>query len=175
MRLCSLIPPNLSATARATYDAHPTPGVFGRRLIIAGCASPSGASPALLLVGELGLVQAWTSPAVFIRKLPRGLPIFEAMWPNSLTVGTDPGESNLARWAKYAHPKDVHVLAAAAAVSADGLVTFNMRLRHCYSPPGVEVARTGDALQRMRAALGGLGLAHQSELPTRDGPPRPED
>ncbi len=148
--------------------------------IIAGCASPSGASHALLLVGELGLVQAWTSPAVLmevrrnlIRKLPRGLPIFEAMWPNSLTVGTDPGESYLARWAKYAHPTDVHVLAAAAAVSADWLVTFNMR--HYYSPPGVEVARPGDALQRMRAALGVLGLARQCEPAHRDSPPPPDD
>ncbi len=107
-----------------------------------------------------------------IRKLPRELPIFEAMWPNSLTVGTDPGESNLARWAKYAHPKDVHVLAAAS-VSADWLVTINMR--HYYSPPGVEVARPSDALQRMRAALGGPGLARQCEPAPRDSPPQPDD
>lgn len=33
-------------------------------VIIAGSASPRGASHALLLIGALGLVQAWTSPGV---------------------------------------------------------------------------------------------------------------
>lgn len=89
------------------------------------------------------------------------------MWPKSLIVGADPDEADLERWAQYAHPKDAHVLAAAAGALADWLVTFNTR--HFYSPPGVKVGRPGEIWERMRAVLGGLALANPS------GPDHPGD
>lgn len=130
-------------------------------VVIAGSASPDGASHALFQVAELGLVEAWTSPGALtevrrnlLQKLPRGLPIFEALWPKSLQIGLDPDEQGTIRYADYAHVKDVHVAAAAIQAQANWLVTFNVR--HFYSPPGLIVVRPGDAVQRIRGAIGRL-------------------
>ena len=130
-------------------------------VIIAGSASPDGASHALFQVAELRLLEAWTSPLVLtevrrnlLQKLPRGLPIFEVLWPKSLQIGPDPSEQGMVRYADYAHAKDAHVVAAAIQAQADWLVTFNVR--HFYSPPGLIVLRPGDAVQRIRGSIGRL-------------------
>ena len=132
---------------------------FDADVIIAGSASPDGASHALLQVAELGLVDGWTSTLVLDevrrnlwQKLPRALPIFEALWPHCLHLGPDPDATDMQRVLAYAHGKDVHVVAAALRVPTHWLLTFNVR--HFYSPPGLVVLRPGEAIQRLRTLIG---------------------
>lgn len=134
---------------------------FDADVIIAGSASPDGASHALLQVAELRLIDGWTAPRVLEevrrnlrQKLPRALPVFDALWPHCLQIGPDPDTIEMKRVADYAHDKDRHVLAAALKIPTHWLLTFNGR--HFYSPPGLVVLRPQDAIQRLRTVIGDL-------------------
>ena len=121
-------------------------------------ASPDGAAHALLRVAEIGLVDAWTSPSVLtevrrnlVQKLPRGLPIFEELWPKCLQVAGEADPEDVGASEPYAYAKHVHVLAAAMRIQAHWLLTFS--LRHFYAPPDLVVLRPGDAVQTIRCAM----------------------
>jgi predicted nucleic acid-binding protein len=134
---------------------------FDADVIIAGSASPAGASHALLQIAELRLITGWTTPQVLDevrrnlrQKLPQVLPIFEVLWPRCLQMSSDPDHTDLDQVAEYAHVKDRHVVAAALQIPTHWLVTFNGR--HFYSPPGLVVLRPHDAIQRLRAVIDSL-------------------
>lgn len=137
-------------------------------VIIAGRTSPDGASHAILRMAESGLLEAWIGSTVLTEvcrnlflKWPRGLPIFEALWPPVLQIGPDPNDQDLTRYVAYAHQKDVDVLAGAFLAQTPWLVTF--KVRHFYSPPGLMVRRPGSAIERGRAGI------HQLANSAEDG------
>jgi len=88
----------------------------------------------LLRLSELTLIECVTSKQAIAEaernlaaKIPSALPAFGAIIDDDAVVTPDPGSSVRQRLAGQAHPKDIAILAAAVAVGADFLATFNVR------------------------------------------------
>ena len=132
-------------------------------VLFAGSASPTGASHIVLVLAELGIIEAIVSGQVrqqvernLIAKLPAALPAFRAVVDLCCRAVADPdpsASSGLAQ-AGLVHPKDAPILAAAIAHDCRWLVTFNVR----DSRPGerIRVATPGDFLEEARQRLAGM-------------------
>ena len=140
---------------------------FDSSALFSGIVSASGASRALLLLAELGLVSISVSEQVLAeteravaRKMPRALPdLREAIRATNLRIVRDPAAANAAAHAELiSHPAGVPILVAAMEVKTDYLVTLNRR--HFLDDPGVAVrsglriGTPGDALVWVRGVLG---------------------
>ena len=129
--------------------------------MIAGSASASGASFALLQLAELGLIKGYVSVQVLeecrrnlAEKLPDAIVPFEKIVKRCVTVRTTvPAEDSLTLLSNQAHKKDVSILASALETRARFLVTFNVRDYWPHNTAILEVSTPGELLSRIRWAL----------------------
>src|SRR5207249_4660822 len=105
-----------------------------------------GASHAILLLGELGLVRLVLPEAAVAEirrnlaaKLPEGTPLFEEFLRAVPVQIHRPTSRDRERARELADPKDIPILAAAIGAGANILVTHN--IRHFRSGEGVRVVR----------------------------------
>jgi len=134
---------------------------FDSDVMIAGSASPSGASFALLQLAELGLIKGYVSVQVLeecrrnlAEKLPDAIVPFEKIVERCVTVRTTiPDKDSLSLLSNQAHKKDVSILASALETKARFLVTFNVRDYWPHKAARLEVLTPGELLSRIRLAL----------------------
>ena len=139
---------------------------FDSSALFAGIVSASGASRALLLLAEAGMVTITISEQVVAeteravaRKIPRALlDCREALRATGLRIVGDPlPEETRARVGVIMHLADVPVLVAAMNARTDYLVTLNRR--HFVDDPnvaarsGLRIGTPGDALVWVRGVL----------------------
>lgn len=129
---------------------------FDSDVVIAGLFSTEGASHALLVLAEMGLLSVVLPSAAVEEvernlhaKLPEALPLFgrfrDAPWVRIHT----PSPAALKSARPYAHSKDVPILAAAISAEAMALVTHNTRhYRKCTS---LRVLKPAALLREIRA------------------------
>ena len=131
-------------------------------VVIAGLFSKSGASHAILVLGEVGLLRI-VLPAAAIdevrrnleQKLPEALPSFEYFLTSHFVETYDPTSANLKRARRLAHSKDVPIMAAALGADAGILVTHNTK--HFESGKDVRVVRPGTLITEARAWMARFG------------------
>lgn len=139
----------------------PVPVFFDSDVMIAGSASASGASFALLQLAELGLIKGYVSVRVLeecrrnlAKKLPGAIATFEKIVERCVTVSTTvPDEDSLSLLSNQAHKKDVSILASAFETKSRFLVTFNVSDYWPAGSTGVEILTPGELLSRIRLAL----------------------
>ena len=131
-------------------------------VIIAGLFSRSGASHAILVLGEVGLLRI-VLPAAAIdevernlhRKLPDALPAFEVFLKSTFIETYHPDSADLKRAGPLAHSKDVPIMAAALGANAGLLVTHNVK--HFESGESVRVIRPRILVTEARAWMARFG------------------
>ena len=135
--------------------------------LIAGLASPTGASNVILSLAEAQLVTLVVSEEVLVEaernlqeKLPRAIPEYRrflAACP--LEKATAPPVAEVTATAQIIHPKDAPILAAAMSLGADYLVTLNRK--HFLDDPdvasraGLHIGTPGDFLAWFRDLVEG--------------------
>jgi len=113
--------------------------------LIAGLASPTGASNVILTLAAAEIITLVVSEEVLVEvernlqeKLPRALPEYRRFLATCpLERGAAPSGAEVAAARQIIHPDDAPILAAAMALGIDYLVTFNRK--HFLDDP--EVAR----------------------------------
>ena len=125
-------------------------------VLIAGLLSRTGASHAILLLGELGLVRLVLPEAAvdevrrnLAAKLPEAAPLFEEFLRVVPVQIHRPTSRDRDRASQLADVKDVPILAAAMGAGARLLVTHN--IRHFRSGEGVRVVRPRTLIEEARA------------------------
>ena len=125
-------------------------------VLIAGLLSRTGASHAVLVLGELGLVRLVLPEAAvdevrrnLAAKLPEAAPLFEEFLRAIAVQIHRPTSRDRARASQLADAKDVPILAAAIGAGARLLVTHN--IRHFRSGEGVRVVRPRTLIEEARA------------------------
>lgn len=125
-------------------------------VLIAGLLSRTGASHAILVLGELGLVRLVLPEAAvdevrrnLAAKLPEAAPIFEEFLRAVPVQIHRPTSRDRGRATQLADVKDVPILAAAMGAGARLLVTHN--IRHFRSGEGVRVVRPRTLIEEARA------------------------
>ena len=131
-------------------------------VLIAGLLSRTGASHAILILGELGLLRLVLPEAAvdevrrnLAAKLPETAPLFEEFLRAVPVEIYRPSPRDRERARELADAKDVAILAAAIGVEARLLVTHN--IRHFRSGQGVRVVRPRTLIEEARAWMGSLG------------------
>jgi predicted nucleic acid-binding protein len=128
-------------------------------VLIAGLLSRTGASHAILVLGELGLLRL-VLPEVAVAevrrnltaKLPDAVPLFEEFLRAVPVQIYHPTPHERERARELANAKDVAILAAAIGARAPILVTHN--IRHFRSGEGVRVVRPRTFIEEVRAWMG---------------------
>ncbi len=137
--------------------------------LIAGLASPTGASNVILSLAEAQLVTLVVSEEVLVEaerniqeKLPRAIPEYRRFLvacPLEQAVAPSPAEVVAA--GEIIHHKDAPILAAAMSLGVDYLVTLNRK--HFVDDPnvairsGLRIGTPGDFLAWFRGLLEGRG------------------
>jgi len=131
-------------------------------VLIAGLLSRTGASHAILVLGELGLLRLVIPQAALdevrrnlAAKLPEATPLFEEFLRAVPVQIHDPTSRDRARASELADAKDVPILAAAIGAGARLLVTHN--IRHFRSGEGVRVVRPRTLIEEARAWMSAFG------------------
>jgi predicted nucleic acid-binding protein len=131
-------------------------------VLIAGLLSKTGASHAILVLGELGLLRLILPEGAvgevrrnLAAKLPEALPLFEEFLRVVSIQIRAPTGRDLERARELADPKDVPILAAAIGAGARILVTHNVR--HFRSGEGVRVVRPRTLIEEARAWMRSFG------------------
>jgi predicted nucleic acid-binding protein len=131
-------------------------------VLIAGLLSRTGASHAILVLGELGLLRLVLPDAAVTEvrrnlaaKLPEAGPLFEEFLRAVPVQIQRPTPHDLERARDLADPNDVPILAAAIGAGSRILVTHN--IRHFRSGEGVRVVRPGTLIEEARAWMGSFG------------------
>ena len=130
-------------------------------VLIAGLLSRTGASHAILVLGEVGLLRL-RLPEVAVAevrrnlagKLPEAAPLFEEFLRAVAVQIHSPTPRDRERARPLADTKDVPILAAAIGAGARLLVTHN--IRHFRSGEGVRVLRPRTLIEEARAWMGSL-------------------
>ena len=112
-------------------------------VLIAGAASPSGASRAILILANAELITPIASEQVLVEsecnirdKLPRALGYYQRVISNAgFEVVQDPSPEEIEAAKQIIHPKDAPILAAAMSTQVDYLVTLNHK--HFLDDPAV--------------------------------------
>lgn len=133
-------------------------------VILAGSASVFGASHALLILGELGLIRLVTIPYVFNEvernlalKLARAVPRYQQIRAAiNWEIIDNPSFEEVEKWTALLPAKDAPVLAAAAATAADRLITLD--IKHFIDPAGVARA-SGLVIAAPREVVGDVRSA----------------
>lgn len=135
-------------------------------VLIAGLLSSTGASHAILLLGELGLLRIVIPDAAveevrrnLVTKLPDAVPLFEEFLRAVAVRIHRPTARDRERAVELADSKDVAILAAAIGAGARLLVTHNVR--HFRSGEGVRVVRPRTLIEEVRAWMGSFGKEGQ--------------
>ena len=144
-----------------------SPNVFlDSSALFAGVVSADGASRALLLLAEGGLITITVSEQVvaeteraLARKLPKALPAFrEALRSVGLSIVGDPSQADVKKHKGIiAHQADVPIVVAAMQTEVDYLATLNRR--HFIDDPdvaarsGLRIGTPGDVLAWVREDL----------------------
>jgi predicted nucleic acid-binding protein len=131
-------------------------------VLIAGLLSRTGASHAILVLGELGLLRLVLPEAAVAEirrnlatKLPETVPLLEEFLRAVSVQIYRPTLHDRERARELADAKDIPILAAAIGAGARILVTHN--IRHFRSGEGVRVVRPRTLIEEVRAWLGSLG------------------
>ena len=131
-------------------------------VLIAGLLSRTGASHAILVLGELGLLRLVLPEAAVAEvtrnlaaKLPDAAPLFEEFLRAVPVKIYRPTPQDHERARELADAKDVAILAAAIGARAGILVTHN--IRHFRSGAGVRVVRPRTLIEEARAWMGSFG------------------
>jgi predicted nucleic acid-binding protein len=140
----------------------PLPVCVDADVLIAGLLSRTGASHAILVLGELGLLRLVLpeAGAAEVRrnlaaKLPEAAPLFEEFLRAVPLQIHRPRPHDRDRARDLADAKDVPILAAAIGAGARLLVTHNVR--HFRSGQGVRVVRPRTLIEEVRAWMGSFG------------------
>ena len=130
-------------------------------VLIAGLLSRTGASHAILVLGEVGLLRLILPEAAvaevrrnLIAKLPEAAPLFEEFLRAVSVQIQSPAPRDRERSRPFADSKDVPILAAAIGAGARLLVTHNVR--HFRSGEGVRILRPRTLIEEARAWMGSL-------------------
>lgn len=131
-------------------------------VLIAGLLSRTGASHAILVLGEVGLLRLVLPEAAvaevrknLVAKLPEAAPLFEEFLRAVPIRIHRPTPHDRFRARDLADPKDIPILAAAIGAGARLLVTHN--LRHFRSGEGVRVVRPRTLIEEARAWMTSFG------------------
>lgn len=131
-------------------------------VLIAGLLSRTGASHAILVLGELGLLRLVLPEAAveevrrnLAAKLPGAAPLFEEFLRGVPVQIRRPTSHDRERARELADSKDVPILAAAIGAGARVFVTHNVR--HFRSGEGVRVVRPRTLIEEARAWMGSFG------------------
>lgn len=134
-------------------------------VILAGSASLVGASHALLVMAELGLVKAVTIPYIFdevernlTKKLVRGLARYQQIRTSiDWEVADNPVPPEINKWTVVLPLKDAPVLAAAVIANPARLITLDTKhfidLPQVAQQSGLIIATPRNILIDIRAAL----------------------
>lgn len=140
----------------------PLPVCVDADVLIAGLLSRTGASHAILVLGELGLIRLILPEAAVVEvrrnlatKLPEAAPLFDEFLRTVPLQIQRPTSHDRERASDLADAKDVPVLAAAISAGARLLVTHNVR--HFRSGQGVRVVRPRTLIEEARAWMGSFG------------------
>ena len=131
-------------------------------VLIAGLLSRTGASHAILVLGELGLLRL-VLPEVAVdevrrnlaAKLPEAAPLFEEFLRVVPVWIHRPTSRDRDQASELADAKDVPILAAAIGAGARLLVTHN--IRHFRSGEGVRVVRPRTLIEEARGWMSSFG------------------
>ena len=130
-------------------------------VLIAGLLSRTGASHAILVLGEVGLLRLILPEAAvaevrrnLIAKLPEAAPLFEEFLRAVSVQIQSPAPRDRERARPFADSKDVPILAAVIGAGARLLVTHNVR--HFRSGEGVRILRPRTLIEEARAWMGSL-------------------
>jgi len=137
----------------------PLPVCLDADVLIAGLLSRTGASHAILVLAELGLLRLVLPEAAVAEvrrnlaaKLPEAAPLFEEFLRSVPLQIHRPTSHDRDRARELADAKDVPILAAAIGAGARLLVTHNVR--HFRSGQGVRVVRPRTLIEEVRAWMG---------------------
>ncbi len=140
----------------------PLPVCVDADVLIAGLFSRTGASHAILVLGELGLLRLVLPEAAVAEvrrnlaaKLPEAAALFEEFLRTVRLEIHRPTSHDRERARELADTKDVAILAAAIGAGARLLVTHNVR--HFRSGQGVRVVRPRTLIEEARAWLSSFG------------------
>ena len=140
----------------------PLPVCVDADVLIAGLLSRTGASHAILVLGELGLLRLVLPEAAVAEvrrnlaaKLPEAAPLFEEFLRAVPLQLHRPTPHDRERARELADAKDVPIFAAAIGAGARILVTHN--IRHFRSGEGVRVVRPRTLIEEVRGWLASLG------------------
>lgn len=140
----------------------PLPVCVDADVLIAGLLSRTGASHAILVLGELGLLRLIVSEVAVTEvrrnlaaKLPDAIPLFEEFLRVVPIRIHTPTPQDRERARALADPKDVPILAAAIGAGARLLVTHNVR--HFRSGEGVRIVRPRTLIEEARAWMRSFG------------------
>ena len=131
-------------------------------VVIAGLFSTSGASHAILVLGEVGLLRI-VLPAAAVeevrrnlgKKLPEALHSFESFLTASFVETATPTPADIRRARPLAHDKDVPIMAAALGSESAILVTHNTK--HFKSCEDLRVVRPRTLITEARAWMARYG------------------
>jgi predicted nucleic acid-binding protein len=131
-------------------------------VLIAGLLSRTGASHAILILGEIGLLRLVLPEAVVdeVRrnlgdKVPETLPLFEEFLRSVPVRVYRPTAQDRERARTLADQKDAPILAAAIGAGTPLLVTHNVR--HFRSGEGVRIVRPRVLIEEARAWMAAFG------------------
>jgi predicted nucleic acid-binding protein len=132
-------------------------------VFFAGSASRRGASHAVLVLAEIGLIQLMASRQVLEevernlrRKFPEGLPVLtEWLTLLNLEVLPDPTLEEFVRWIPLIEEKDAPILEAAVQAEVDYLVTLNTKdfTSEVAAATGLTLLTPGAFIQNVRKVL----------------------
>jgi predicted nucleic acid-binding protein len=140
------------------------PTVFvDANILIAGSASRTGASRAVLGLAEIGLIQLVATRQVLdeternIRlKLPQALPVFAELLANlNLQILDDPQRAEFSRWFAVIEEKDAPILEAAVQISPNYFLTLNTKdfTSTVAKATGLTIQTPADFIQNVREIL----------------------
>lgn len=134
-------------------------------VLIAGTASRTGASSAVLLMAEIGLFRLVVSRLVLEeaernlrKKLPRALPNFARQLAQlQLEIVPPPTNEDVQRWVKFIEAKDAPILATAVSAQVDRLVTLNSKdfTPEVAAQSGLRILSPAELVQEIRQLVGG--------------------
>lgn len=140
----------------------PLPVCVDADVLIAGLLSRTGASHAILVLGEIGLLRLVLPEAAveevrrnLFAKLPDAVPLFEEFLRAVPVEIHRPTSRDRKRARELADAKDVPILTAAIGAGARLLVTHNVR--DFRSGEGVRVVRPRTLIEEARAWMGSFG------------------
>jgi len=137
----------------------PLPVCVDADVLIAGLLSRTGASHAILVLGELGLLRLVIPETAVVEvrrnlaaKLPEAAPLFEEFLRSVPLQIQRPTAHDREGASELAEAKDIPILAAAIGARTHLLVTHNVR--HFRSGHGVRIVRPRTLIEELRGWMG---------------------